>query len=737
LLQSKEDLSKSNEEDSLLSLDTLNETAVPFLSASFVVIQNFILIKSSTLVEVEGHLIPTLQYCKALVHLSKSSMIKPCSELIESVWKVYQVIGGERGVIRFISFLEEHVPATRSLSKNDNNIDLLLSNRTGEDVDKSIQKIRQYIISALQSCLLMFSSWNQNQSENIDDVNAGSFGLKSSEKVVIAPDFLASLLLALSKDLRAGLDGNSGGITSQLYLSYVGTIEECAIALFTTRLEHKVICNSIVLLFMEVAEILCDILSTFPLDDAILFRSTFLVATSAFPSMCREILRRTFIIDDCQVRFNQFHRVFCIDKIMLSGTLTDSLSILSRWSSLRDPNVMPWADIAGQSHLESDGETEELGQMHSSTESVDSEPEMARTVRIPTVSDGEYFEGAASNAKRFQFRSCKIRLQTKETWSWSLSCTLLAIEEKWMESFQVMMSSDYRDSDLRLENSTWYAGFFRGRLNELLFSFQSACKFFLSTSSESRVGPSGESLVLEMLAMNLPSAPRVRLCSLLGHILTVLKHAIDIITEKFQDTESPGSARNELAFVEAACCLSAWLCADFDGTDISLGICRWQSILKRRKPDESSSAKHDDKKLISTMSELVFLAIETQAKLKKLNGLVQDIKKETVQIFDVLLPGGIVELSRLAMKKLTVMEKEFPAMTDRVNSLPDFPDSSDDTKTQEKKRARRDYRRKKTTVSRTRNRVVDMFFHLDQEVEEGGRKGGETFVDLEDFLVEG
>ena len=409
--------------------------------------------------------------------------------------------------------------------------------------------------------------------------------------------------------------------------------------------------------------------------------------------MCRDMLRQMLVnASSCP----SIGRVFSADKQLLFGTFSDSFSILTRWSALRDPNSMPWADIAGSVHFEDS----DMDDSTSDNESI-------------TSSSKEPF---------------KIRMGTKETWSWALSCTLLAIEEKWRESFRIMVQTDFKDSQVSTESSSLSQSFITERGRELMLSLESVCKFFIPSSPETQTDTKREHAILEMLATNLPSAPRLRLCSVLKTVLQVLNQATDEIHSVLMVSQSP---LNQLGFMEAACCISAWL-SKMD-TDLSIGICRWQSILQKKQRSERSTATNDKDSLLERISSLVSLLCETERKLRRLSGALQQGESSGIEIFEVLFNGGLSEMSQLVQKKHAQLMKAIPS--DRLSALPDFPESDD---AQKKKRTRPDLRgkRKRSRVTRSRNRVVDMFLNLDQDIEGQGRKG-EMFADLEDFLVEG
>lgn len=724
LVQAKKSAATIDAEDSLLVPRTVNNSAAQFFSASSGVIQG-VVTERCTLVEANDLLAPILQYCQSVAQLNPETSVIASRQLLESVWSLYLVLGGERAAVRFIAYLEGISSSeSETQSENDSSICSLLSVHTVDDVDEIVQKIRLHVVGALNCCLSSLASTNQVHCENL---KASTRGLDPPYlNTSVTSGRLGSILSALSTDLRTGLDGKSGGITRKLYLAYMVSIEECAISLYWMRYDTG--CSSTISCFREVSEVLSDVIATFFLDDPVLFRTTFLIATASLPAMCREIVRRAFIHGsaDC---FTDLGLVFGIDNILVSGTLSDSITILSRWSALRDPNSIPWSDIAGSFHLESQSD-DGKDRNSQSDEKVDVELEIPRIVHIPREAKGNCASVSSSTRK--------IRFKTREAWSWALSCSLLALDEKWQEVARVLGNIDLRDSCVRLELKDWCFDFYEERKSELFFSLQNTCKFFSSTTTETRSSSAVPPFVLEMFAMNLPSAPRLRFCGLLLNIVKGLHYSLDILQSKLQfaSNGSPETA-NHLGFFEAACCLSSWLCADLQEPDVTVGIYRWQSILERKLPRESTTAGTNvARDLLARLGNLVSLVDQLQTKLLKLDRLLRE-NIGSISAFDIFFQGGILSMSSLMAKKLSLLKREIP-VDRRLNLLPDFPESSDDTE-RKKKRARQAYKpkRKKAPVVRSRNRVVDMFSHLDEVIPEGPAKKGDAFVDLEDFLVEG
>lgn len=738
LLFSKDSIASTNRqllegEGSTLNAETVNRTAIEFFKASSVVVQD-IISRNCSLAEAEEFITPILQYCDALKHIAGNIQMPEGSRLLESCWTLYQIIGSEQAAIRFIGYLEAHFSEANSAQENDLSICSLRSIRSAEDVDLSIQKIRLQVLCALKTCFSFTSTCLPDQlTETIDPFNAEN--TFTTEPTGIRTEFIVSALEALSNDLRSGLDGNSGGITSDLFLTYVESIEECAMLLYENSTSTNIkIPLSMLRVVMEVAETFSDIIITFPLDDAVLFRSSFIMASTVLPSIYREILRKSSINFDSPLP--DLERVSNIDQILVSDTCKDCLAILRRWSSLRDPNSVPWEDIARLSPLEREEEETALpteDQSLTTTKNSYIQNKIPRIVHVHTQD---------SQAKVIGNRK-KIRLRTKETWSWALSCTLLSFEEKWRGSFRVILESKPSASDhIDVGFLSRHFETFRDRRNELLSCLLNVGKFFRSSSSiDDQLGVSGQQVILEMLAMNLPSAPMLRLCGTLGVMSAVLCQSIELLCWYIQYGHNVVPVgRVKLDLLECVCCVSAWFSVSGSDIDFPKGLFRWLSILRRKRPPgEPTKKKINTASVIEKLEKVDISVRSLTEKLQELIRLMQEATDECEAwlgpIVDMFFDGGLNEIHRTAEVKLKLLRAIMPR-DEQLGRLPDFPVSDDSGK---KKRARVDskIRPKKRRAVRSRNRVVEMFMRMDEEIGNKEGTGGDVFVDLEDFLIEG
>jgi hypothetical protein len=279
--------------------------------------------------------------------------------------------------------------------------------------------------------------------------------------------------------------------------------------------------------------------------------------------------------------------------------------------------------------------------------------------------------------------------------------------------------------------------FYKRRQGELFFSLENISKFFQSSAAEKPLDQSGHQLVLEMLAMNLPSAPRQRLCSAIGSISKVLSHAIELLCSSLRNERNALHVTGtRLEFLESLCCVSAWLRVGEHDIDFSVGAFRCLAILKRKRPPgESSSKKIDTSDLLERLSDVAMLVQRLRNGLHNLKQTLHAMQEEETtvetQVINALFEGGLDDMTRRTAVKLKLMQQAMPQDAQR-RTLPDFPGNEEAGK---QKRNRREYKRRprKRLASRSRNRVVGMFMQLDG----GNEGGGDAYVDLEDFLVEG
>jgi hypothetical protein len=690
-----------------ISTATIASTGAAFFSAASRVVQD-IVSQNLPLDEAEEQLTSIILFCQA-VHNSSGNM-ETGVWLLRSLWALYQVVGSEKGASRFVSYLESNMTAEVAVSKSDNSVCSLKSIRSVDDVDNSIRGIRVAVLNALERCLQFATASGQETIEVRLVSGASSVETNALNEAVDAESsFVASIFSATAQDLKDGLEGQSGGITTEIYESYLSSLQACATLLYQFSVSTGIgVAPGIFSIFAKVVKSIREILRSFPLPDARLFRSSLITATAEFPSVMRGMLRDYLITRPMDSL--EMSKLLNPESTLVAGLFDDCIFILTRWASLRDPNSVPWEDIAGKLHADGIGDGGALAPTHSN-------------------------DGIADQIE--------VSLRTKELWSWALSCTFLALEENWHESLRcIVYDMDRPERFIDAAALDAMLNFFSWRQKDLHFSLERVAKLF--TSSTAAVESQAQPAVLDMLAMNLPSAPRLRFCHLVATISKVLKFSIEQLRLYFDaGSASTRKTQAKVCFLEALGALGAWLVLDDDKADFAVGIFRWLSILRRKRPPgEHPSKRIDTTELVPWVEKASLLVRDLHTSLKAFERVVSgsidgDGLGPTLSVF---FSGGLSDMVRLTKRKLRLLELVMPSEY-TASSLPDFPFLSE-TNGVKKKRARRQIssrpkKRAATHMAKSRNHIVNAFMSLDRKNYSQDGAPSDAFVDLEDFLVEG
>lgn len=704
---------------------TVSNMVLDFFSSASRIVQDLIT-QNTSLEESDEFFKAIILFCHAIEEVPNDLERGAWSWLLQSFWSLYQVVASENGATRFVAYLESNIHLESHAAKADTSgsICSLKSIRSSADVDDSIRNIRLTILRTLEKIVRYAPFSTSNQHVIRDGIGLPSDQTKSEESDVL---LVAGILRAISHDLRVGLEGKSGGITSQMYESYLASIQSCGGLIYqlSTQTEADASCK-VFSIIIEALSSLREILRSFTLEDATLFRSSLILAISELPSLLRFLLRNAVtrhVIDPTKLNhwINPEHE-------MTTGLFDDCLSILLRWSTLRDPNSMPWEDIAGKVHFDEVNEASvEISQY--------------------SLGDGQKAHEAISDGGSngvVTHHQVEVALRTKELWSWGLSCTFVAWEENWLDSYQAILSSPKHGTNpIEKGCLEGMMSFFALRQMNLNSSLRKAAALFSSCTAveESQLRP----VVLDMLAMNLPSAPRLRFCHFIASISRVLINSIrHICTTLNANATIESSSLMETSLLEAVSATGAWLLFDDQKTDFSVGTFRWLSILRRKRPSGQHPNKRiDTTELLPWVTKASLLVRDLHSGLRSLERALS--RNSKLEILDVAVgtffPGGVLEMLRLTTQKLRILELTMPSEYS-APSLPDFP-SLNEIKRSKKKRTRRHWshlrlkKRPATQIARSRNRIVNAFMSLDLKSSEKDEKASDAFVDLEDFLVEG
>ena len=718
--------------ESVISIETVENTAEPFLSTSSFLFRGAI-DTNCNLSALDDLLTPIVSYCRALHLTVEANEVPGCSSIIGGLWNLYQAVASEKACVKLIEYLESRVSERHAVSnQRDYNFLSLGSASTDSDIDDTVRQLRFSCLQPFLSCMSFLSN------------------IEATDDTSLTRSIVGGMLDAIVADLRTGLDGKSGGIPRTLYITYCMSIEECGSLLFHRRGVH--FDYPIFILFRDVITTLSDILVTVPLRDAVLFRTTFILAVAVFPSMCRDLVRRS-LHEYCDEFSDTDLRA---DSRLFEEVLDDCIDILIRWAALREPCSVPWLDIAGPDHS-----YEEFCEPRSY---IDLHEEYWGTPEFDKV-PGSLGNRLESYSRRRKFER-KIRLYSKELWSWALSCSLLGLEQKWLESERTIQEEKSKRSSVRRKKSfgsrtSGWNHFFGPRSLELHKSLLQINRFFRAPEGLQQRDPKGNHIVLDMMAINLPSAPRLRFCCLIECVSRVLVHSIQhfclFLRKETKDQDQ------EISVFESVCCLGAWLnVADEPENDFSVGVFKWLAIASRKSPPGevfSTKRKEDKAELferVSVISRVVhnlYLELKELQKLLRNRGVDKSVEGPLLKCYFHRGDSIASEMLRCTGLKLHSLEQVIPSEF-KTKSLPDFPSSSVGMESLGQKRVPSETRRQASTGSagtsrskkrrvqssiiKNRNRVVDIFMNLDKGSDSPRRNNTrDAYADLEDFLVEG
>jgi hypothetical protein len=711
----------------LMTIETIDKTGESFLSiASLLVREAFN--KSCSLAVLEELLDPILVYCDAItVSLKENEDSRVSPRLISSLWDLYNALASDTACCNLIDHALSHLDYVKKPKPSQSEVFSLTSLRSESDVSKAVQKLRIRCLLPLERSFCVVTT--------IDDTKGNN----------LSKDIVAGILEGLSKDLLSGLDGRSGGIPPELYLSFCRTVAQCSSLLFDYTVTRDFE-EPLFTLFEEVAAMLEVILVTFPLHNADIFRSTFVLSTIIRNSYCEDMLRRKLCssqsIDMSNNEIDSGRNVS-----LLESTFDDCLSILSRWASLREPSLIPWEDIARFTSEEPEHE-EFRGEKETSVVSLDSRDNQTKR-RI----------SKQGTQKRPVLSRQRVLFPEKEVWSWALSCSLLGLGQRWLDSLRNIQSTN-DETVTACDLPTSWKLFYRDQKQRLQKSL-TMLNSLINAPFDSK-GP----VPLDMLAMNMPSAPQLRLCVALHNV----SKALIVSTQRIcLFVDSPISKCSEsVQMLESVCCLSAWLSDDESMADFSSGVFKWSEIaLRKRPPGETyiSRKTAETAELVSKISEITDSICVLHDALKLLQRSLEKSRSkesdgsefhEVCKMFitdkmDVgdKNKGGLHD--RLSARVRTLSDLVPKGARRRHQSNSSGSSSSEGShihtpgRRLERKRLSSQASRgssvkpsKRRIMSKSRNNVVNMFMDLDSRADENQpRRSNDYYTDLDDFLVEG
>lgn len=590
-------------------------------------------------------------------------------------------------------------------------------------VDCAIRRVRISIVRSVSVWLayfLQFKGTVRFEGE-LEEWEPASFDFSPDYDVIIG------FLNCITGDLRAGLEGASGGLTYDLFLSMVDCIELCAKALFITlssalTVERSMLA-SLVTVCQSTSKSLESILCDFNLEQAATFKRTWMLCVGTIPALARCVGHRMSTIDMTHAKRT----------CSVAAKLFDQLTLILKRKTALDglpETASPWVLIAGQNHL---GGKNGLDYNETSVHSDAVVGLVEREGRIPQDAG----LGFSDNGK--------VLLGTERTWVWALCCVLQAFEDHW-ESSQRLIQCSVEEVGSRV--STYCTI----RHHELTETMRSLCILFESTKKETKVDAT-KATGISVYAEKLPSAAKTKFCSAVDRVLLVLQNSIKRIVSHFRSQIGSQVGDSDCrSFAEAFSCLSVWLNFRTVKEDIISGVQRWYMVEKQLSvlPRRDYAAFSAEASVLRRLPRLVFRLEDLDHSLRKLMQLINECMRLPRKNKRYLLTRRIDSLVaqsatapadgaffKLLSDKITFLEHE------QVQLECDFGMSSVEDHAIGNKRKRnidigkhvQSERRRR--ILRSRNGVVDTWLHMDRSIGLDEAICEDAYADLEDFLVDG
>jgi len=618
--------------------------------------------------------------------------------LCESLVTLYDVFCPKAALDSFAVFLERRcVENSRGNSLSPTSV--FRSLETAVDIDRVTRDIRKRVLVTIKSCL---NALRQPAEALHHDSQIWSDGHSHSNILCFATRILAQC----GQDLREGLDGASGGLSTEEYQVYMECIEAACQCISMVSPQHPTLADTELILTTcsSVATLAEDIVCSIAIRNCSLFRRTLHLFLRTLPAVVDGAVHLSLITG--------VHGKVPPVSTQLQRVFDQCFRILTTWSQSCRVGT-PWNAVVDPGHLRAG----QLGDMDDIDHSDVDETPSTENCRTITFVD---------NKDESQLKSSipLIQLESQRHWTWS--CSTL------FESYRASVEDSYlgpmKCKKIFPSDKTMTTYFLR-RTDFFAEVFKNSTALF----SESDRALQGDPIALAM-----PQSTKSAFRALLEMLLKTIGFSLDIICE-----EIGNSCERKYYMVEALACAFAWVNSAPVGVDICHGVCLW-SYFEGRAADrlKRGNTMHvvDKIPMPKKLEKPVFCAKDVEASLEQLHLKVQD----DPQMFDGWLEcfntqqqiGSCVEAVARKSKRL---HEQRALHGDKLN----VPNTSlTKGKAQKKRRSTSTAqpavrRSRKERIPQSRNNLVRNWLQKDREIGKEEKFQEEAYADLEDFLVDG
>ena len=691
-------------------------------------------------------------------HESRLLLDEDLSPVLHGLWVFYKRVCDEDASVRLIAYLEESIATSNGPSDVLKQSSFLEAIESSGEIDSEIRSIRHSVLCALHKCmhaavkggtgLKLFTTVPLLEPAN----DPGCVRYRWSAKPGIQPiSFLANCLEKLVNDLQTGLEGHSGGISTEMYMACVDSLDTVSTLL---ALHVRNSCDMPGLLSLlgqcsESAQKMQTVLCSFPPAKKSSFMKAFLFLSRTLPTLARCATRKFLLSDNGSEETSKMNEL----EAGLHGmsfavaSFEDCTIALRRWIGLEPLFRSSWT-MANIPQITDDEQSMLLD--GSSSPIRDS----ARGVTTPSCSEASRSEVPSvvtvpkqSTPQSQHGKGCtdpavaKLLISSKDVWSWACSSAVISMESAWLESLEAMHQRvtprDFSTYHLPLPPSS--LSYIQQRTSELSSICQALGLAFAEVEGDhATMGTFSEANERVQtgvyLAETFPSDAKHRLCSLIDRVIAASDASVKLLESIIRQTNSTPST---LCFLEAFVCMLVFCrVEETDSFDIFYCFRRWHEAEKRGL---NQSRDAEEKDIMRHFPKVLFRMEKLESNLHKLHNVTSSTNSthsELVNALDGVLTslnacgicGSGHSFSAMVKKWLNVLTQGQLKL--RRSSQVKAPLLTKGGKSKRGTRRQELHRR----PMRSRNATVDKWLRSDQQM---GDVDDDAYLDLEDFVADG
>ena len=662
--------------------------------------------------------------------------------LLRGLWVFYEQVCDEEASVRLIAYLEGSIEAKEQSGE------LLNTIRSADEVDAEVRHVRYKVLSTLHECLEFSLKLRAGQKMFTVLPFLQQIDVFWSDCHKHPIEFLLVVVAKLVDDLQSGLEGESGGISTAMYMAYIDTLNDAS-NLIVQQIENYSQVSTLRSIHFQCREVLLKLQSvfcSFPPEKKAPFGKAFLLISRAIPHMAKCAARGILLSEEEHEAFLVLDELNSEFQGMSFGVsaFENCTSTWKRWNK-HDPTFLSSWTKAKVPEIEHDDHSSLLDEESAAKQSTHS-PAYVESQLIPSVVS---FPSQLTNKGQDGYivastnrNGVELPIQSKDVWTWTASCSLLSMETAWLDATAVMIhrqfSSTFCACQFPLHASA--LAHIRHRFRELSGICEALRPAFVTPVDE-RTGAdrSGKEVDTKaagerLLAETFSDEVQQRLCSLMYRIVAATDVSIKVAHTVIQRmTASPST----LSLAEALSCLLVF-CAtkEYNPFDLFLGFRKWYDAEKRnhqKLPVDTvgrrvlryfSRVLICMEKLESSFSKLVDKLASNLVCKDSVRALDEVFVAMRTSDFDVDVGGSFYAMIKARSEKLKQAQ---------CNLQKDGTVTSRLISSQTRKRKRNKELRRQPV--RSRNTTVDQWLRSDQFMEDEVDDG--AYLDLEDFVAEG